>query len=291
MRASGRSEEATLRTQTPRRVELLVSASLVMLEDKPQFLLRLRPLKAAAAGASPSRQVAWQEVMQRQPDGFVVTDPDGRVLLANPAFVELTQMAAEDQLQGQTLDRWLGRPGVDLSVMLATLRQQRPDAQLLAGATDIGLWVNKQLRHLPELIDLGAVAELKGIETRENGGLWIGAGASLEDAWRALVRRWPTLADLWLRFAAPPVRHAGTVGGNIANGSPIGDGPVLGTSAWWCDFCPEAMAWLLARTSDTSSCRRRASMRAMASSPSPACWWAWARATARVAPAATGCAG
>jgi xanthine dehydrogenase small subunit len=58
--------------------------------------------------------------------------------------------------------------------------------------------------------------------------LYIGAGASLESAWRALVQRAPTLADVWLRFASPPIRNAGTMGGNVANGSPIGDSaPVL----------------------------------------------------------------
>jgi xanthine dehydrogenase small subunit len=110
---------------------------------------------------------------------------------------------------------------------LAALRAARPEARLLAGATDIGLWVTKQLRDLPELIYLGEVAELKRIE-EQGGTLRIGAGASLEDAWKALVERWPTLRDLWLRFASPPVRHAGTMGGNVANGSPIGDSaPVL----------------------------------------------------------------
>ena len=58
--------------------------------------------------------------------------------------------------------------------------------------------------------------------------LTIGAAASLEDAWRALVARWPTLAEVWLRFAGVPLRHTGTMGGNVANGSPIGDSaPVL----------------------------------------------------------------
>ena len=56
----------------------------------------------------------------------------------------------------------------------------------------------------------------------------IGAAASLEDAWQALAAQWPTLRDVWLRFASPPIRHAGTMGGNVANGSPIGDSaPVL----------------------------------------------------------------
>ncbi|MFT3956680.1 MAG: xanthine dehydrogenase small subunit [Piscinibacter sp.] len=110
---------------------------------------------------------------------------------------------------------------------LATLCEAKPDARLLAGSTDIGLWVNKQFRELGELIYLGEVEELRRIDARD-GTLWIGAGASLEDAWRALAERWPALTEVWLRFASPPIRHAGTMGGNVANGSPIGDSaPVL----------------------------------------------------------------
>ena len=103
----------------------------------------------------------------------------------------------------------------------------RPDARVLAGSTDIGLWVNKAFRELPCLLYIGAVEELKRVETRA-GFLSIGAAASLDDAWRALVARWPPLAEMWLRFAGVPLRHTGTMGGNVANGSPIGDSaPVL----------------------------------------------------------------
>ena len=107
---------------------------------------------------------------------------------------------------------------------LAALRVAKPDAKVLAGSTDMGLWVTKGLRDLGELIHVGEVAELKRIEERD-GLLHIGSAASLEDAWRALARRWPTLEDVWLRFASPPIRNAGTMGGNVANGSPIGDSP------------------------------------------------------------------
>jgi len=68
------------------------------------------------------------------------------------------------------------------------------------------------------------VAEMKVIETRGDT-LYIGAGASLEAAYGALASRVPSLTDVWLRFASPPIRHAGTMGGNVANGSPIGDSP------------------------------------------------------------------
>ncbi|WP_418318844.1 xanthine dehydrogenase small subunit [Piscinibacter sakaiensis] len=110
---------------------------------------------------------------------------------------------------------------------LAALREEKPQATLLAGSTDIGLWVNKLFRPIDELIYLGDVAELKRIADVD-GALRIGAGASLEAAWQALAARFPTLTDVWLRFASPPIRHAGTMGGNVANGSPIGDSaPVL----------------------------------------------------------------
>ncbi len=110
---------------------------------------------------------------------------------------------------------------------LAALRLAKPQARLLAGCTDIGLWVNKQFRDVGDLIYIGNVAELGIVEERD-GALWIGAGATLEQAWAALAERAPTLTDAWLRFASAPIRHSGTMGGNVANGSPIGDSaPIL----------------------------------------------------------------
>ncbi|RYY71409.1 MAG: xanthine dehydrogenase small subunit, partial [Comamonadaceae bacterium] len=109
---------------------------------------------------------------------------------------------------------------------MAAPREQHPEARVLAGSTDIGLWVNKQFRDVGDLIYVGEVAELKAVQD-EGGLLRIGAGASLEDAWRALVQRAPSLTDVWLRFASPPIRNAGTLGGNVANGSPIGDSPPI----------------------------------------------------------------
>jgi xanthine dehydrogenase small subunit len=110
---------------------------------------------------------------------------------------------------------------------LANLRLEKPQAQLLAGSTDVGLWVNKQFRPITELIYLGGVAELRRIAVHDTH-MEIGAGASLQDAWSALAAEWPTLRDVWLRFASLPIRLVGTMGGNVANGSPIGDSaPVL----------------------------------------------------------------
>ncbi len=105
---------------------------------------------------------------------------------------------------------------------LAGLVQQHPDAVVLAGGTDVGLWVTKQLRDLPMLIYVGDVADLK--QVRETGGtLEIGAAVSLTDAFSAIVSRYPMLEEVADRFGSPPVRNSGTLVGNIANGSPIGD--------------------------------------------------------------------
>ncbi|MDR5736342.1 MULTISPECIES: xanthine dehydrogenase small subunit [unclassified Caballeronia] len=104
----------------------------------------------------------------------------------------------------------------------ARLRAANPGARLLAGSTDIGLWVTKQFRDLGDILFIGNVDELKRIE-RDPQHLTIGAAASLEDAYAALTVDHPELAELWTRFASRPIRNAGTLGGNVANGSPIGD--------------------------------------------------------------------
>ena len=100
--------------------------------------------------------------------------------------------------------------------------EAEPDTILLAGGTDIGLWVTKQLRELPKLIYLGEVPELSALQQRADE-LWIGAGVTLTDAWPALVGLFPTLTEQASRFASPPIRNSATLCGNLANGSPIGD--------------------------------------------------------------------
>jgi len=105
---------------------------------------------------------------------------------------------------------------------LLQLRTAHPGAQLVAGCTDVGLWVTKQHRRFDRVIDLTRVAELRRID--ELPGHWlIGAAVTLADAFAALVRDRPQLHAFASRFAGLPVRNSGTLGGNIANGSPIGD--------------------------------------------------------------------
>ena len=105
---------------------------------------------------------------------------------------------------------------------MARLYAEHPDAVILAGGTDVGLWVTKLLRDLPVVIYSGNVKELKNINV-SGTHIEIGAAASLTDTMPAILAHYPELEELMLRFASPPIRNAGTLGGNIANGSPIGD--------------------------------------------------------------------
>jgi xanthine dehydrogenase small subunit len=106
---------------------------------------------------------------------------------------------------------------------LAKVRAEHPEACILAGSTDVGLWVTKQMRDLGTIIYLGQVAELKNVKEAD-GMLEIGAGVTLNDAYAAICKHYPDeLSELWQRFASLPIRNAGTLGGNVANGSPIGD--------------------------------------------------------------------
>ncbi len=105
---------------------------------------------------------------------------------------------------------------------LARLLEQHPRATLLAGGTDVGLWVTKQHRRLDVVIYTGRVAELT--EIREAPAhIEIGAAVTLTEAMPVILKHYPLLDELFLRFASPPIRNAATLGGNIANGSPIGD--------------------------------------------------------------------
>jgi xanthine dehydrogenase small subunit len=105
---------------------------------------------------------------------------------------------------------------------LLSLRSSRPEAQLVAGCTDVGLWVNKAQRDFTQIIDLTQVVELQQIEQNATT-LTIGAAVSLTDAFDALLADRSQLHSFVHRFAGLPVRNSGTLGGNIANGSPIGD--------------------------------------------------------------------
>jgi xanthine dehydrogenase small subunit len=105
---------------------------------------------------------------------------------------------------------------------LAALVAEYSSATILAGGTDIGLRVTKQQQNLDVVIYVANVSGL-GDSAVDDGYLDIGAAVSLTDAMSQIIEHYPTLEELFVRFASPPIRNAGTLGGNIANGSPIGD--------------------------------------------------------------------
>ncbi|NBB83434.1 MAG: xanthine dehydrogenase small subunit [Alphaproteobacteria bacterium] len=107
---------------------------------------------------------------------------------------------------------------------LAAWYADHPDATLIAGATDVGLWVTKELRELAPVAFLHRCADLKRIEIGD-GEIRIGAAATLADLHAAIAPHHPAFAELIRRYGSVQVRNAATVGGNIANGSPIGDSP------------------------------------------------------------------
>jgi len=101
-------------------------------------------------------------------------------------------------------------------------RAKTPWAMLLAGGTDVGLWVTKDRRTLAHVIALDRIAELRTIR-RTQDRLEIGACVPYEDALATLVRHWPGMDDMLRRLGSRQIRHRGTIGGNLGTASPIGD--------------------------------------------------------------------
>ena len=107
---------------------------------------------------------------------------------------------------------------------LAEVYAANPTGTLVSGATDVGLWVTKFMRDIGPMIYIGNISGLHWIEESE-AGLKVGAGTTYTELTQVIRRRFPQLVELWSRIGGEQVRNQGTVGGNIANGSPIGDTP------------------------------------------------------------------
>ena len=122
--------------------------------------------------------------------------------------------------QGLQVDLTYKSPST-LKELLET-RARHPDAQIVAGCTDVGLWVTKLHTQFGKVLDVTRVCELRRIENYPQH-IAIGAAVPLTDAFAALVSDRPQLRTFATRFAGLPVRNSGTLGGNVANGSPIGD--------------------------------------------------------------------
>ncbi|ANA13792.1 xanthine dehydrogenase small subunit [Acetobacter oryzifermentans] len=109
---------------------------------------------------------------------------------------------------------------------LAAVYRENPTATLVAGATDVGLWVTKHLQDLPHVVSVKSAKDLHKLEQRD-GGLWIGASVTYTQALPALATHLPDALETIKRIGSTQVRNAATVCGNIGNASPIGDGPPL----------------------------------------------------------------
>ena len=134
----------------------------------------------------------------------------------------LASVDGEDDLFVGDQERFFAAPRSAAS--LSDLYLRHPDATLVTGATDVALWITKQLRRLPRVIHLGRVRELLCID-REDATLVLGAAVSYADAEEALGAVHPDIAEVLRRLGSKQIRAAGSVGGNVANGSPIGDTP------------------------------------------------------------------
>ena len=124
LRASGQAQPVDIRLSQDGS-EVTASVSLFRQEHSSHFLVRLIPVRAAAdrSTGDQARQML-ADVMESAPDALVVTDLGGRVLSANRAFLQLAQVSNEALVRGESLERWLGRAGVDMSVLISNLRQR-----------------------------------------------------------------------------------------------------------------------------------------------------------------------
>ncbi|RYG92883.1 xanthine dehydrogenase small subunit [Loktanella sp. IMCC34160] len=142
---------------------------------------------------------------------------------------------AAEAAEAEDAPEWLDDDAAELDVAplsiapesvdeLAAWYADNPDATLIGGATDVGLWVTKQMRDLPKVAFLNRCADLKGFDL-SGDVIRAGAGVTMTDMYETMQVYHPSYAGMIRRYASEQVRNAATLGGNIANGSPIGDNP------------------------------------------------------------------
>ncbi len=123
LQAAGRADDIEVRSPNGSRA-FVVSSTLFRQDNASHCLVRLSSLDGELNDSqSASMESRLIKVLESSPDALVITDPDGRILTANRAFLDLTELAADEQVRNESLDRWLGRPGVDLNVLRSTLRE------------------------------------------------------------------------------------------------------------------------------------------------------------------------
>ena len=189
----------------------------------PGFVMSLYDLYNRAQGQAVSREEAMEAIsgnLCRCTGYRPILDAACAMHLYPPPAAATPVPASASASQRDPLDRHYALPTT--LRQLLPLRARFPKAQIMAGGTDAGLWVTQQHRQFAQVIDITRVAELQRIEQYEHH-LAIGAAVSIHDAFAALAERRPEIAQFAHRFAGRPVRQSGTLGGNVANGSPIGD--------------------------------------------------------------------
>jgi xanthine dehydrogenase small subunit len=153
-----------------------------------------------------------------------IADANRDPLVAERADITGKLLALRDDARvvvGEGKDRIVLPASVD---DLADIYAAEPSARIVAGSTDVGLWVTKFMRDIAPVVHIGHLDELRAI-TEDADGITLGAGVSYTEAYSVMTRHFPQLAELWDRIGGQQVRNMGTIGGNIANGSPIGDTP------------------------------------------------------------------
>ena len=189
----------------------------------PGFVMSLYDLYNRAQGQAISREEAMEAIsgnLCRCTGYRPILDAAMAMHLYPPPNLAPPTPASETASQRDPLNVHYALP-TSLRQLLP-LRARFPQAQIMAGGTDAGLWITQQHKIFEQVIDLTRVAELQRIEEYAHH-LAIGAAVSLHDAFAALAKRRPTVTAFAHRFAGRPVRQSGTLGGNVANGSPIGD--------------------------------------------------------------------
>jgi xanthine dehydrogenase small subunit len=150
----------------------------------------------------------------------------------NLSLAQLQTIESSDLWVGNA-EQFFAAPATDEG--LFELAAKHPEAQIVSGATDVGLWVTKQFKTQKQIIFTGRAENLAAIEETEMA-LQIGSAATYSDAFEALAKLAPDIGAVVHRIGSVQVRNTGTIGGNIANGSPIGDMPpmliALGAAVW-----------------------------------------------------------
>ncbi|MEM6748174.1 MAG: xanthine dehydrogenase small subunit [Pseudomonadota bacterium] len=158
------------------------------------------------------------EAAEAAPTAKRLDSKDGMARLRAASRTSMLSYRYQDPVLGDQKAFFAPRTLDELDQVLAA----EPEATLIAGATDVALWVNKDHRTLPVTVSLNDIAELRAIDD-QGSTLIIGAGVRYSDAWESIASLYPSFGEMIRRLGAVQVRNAGTLGGNIANGSPIGD--------------------------------------------------------------------